>query len=359
MSAQSQTLDGTRFLVIAAAIVIILYGVNQAQAVVVLFLVSAFIALIGTRPVRWLEQKRFPPLVAVLMVMVGMVTLFLFIGGIVITSLNNFAETLPFYQARFHEQVLALNALLASKNIIITDKVLLEYFNPGSVLGLTAGLFAGMGQALSGLALILLTVAFTLLEGSSFPIKLRAAIGDPHQAFPQITKFVSGIERYMVIKTLVSLATGILIAVWLAILGVDFPILWGFLAFLLNYVPNVGSAIAAIPAILVALVQLGPGSAVMAAAGYIVVNTLLGNIIETRIMGQRLGLSTLVVFVSLIFWGGLLGPVGMILCVPLTMAVKFAFETNASTRWIAALLGPEKATQIVTPASHKRSHPPA
>jgi predicted PurR-regulated permease PerM len=184
-----------------------------------------------------------------------------------------------------------------------------------------------------------LTATFILLEASSFPNKLRVLLGHPHQVFPQFTKFMSDLERYMVLKTLISLATAILVATWLSVLGVDSPILWGFLAFLLNYIPSVGSTVAAIPAVLLALIQFGIGRAVMVAAGYMAINFILDNIIEMRLMGNRLGLSTLVVFLSLLFWGGLLGSVGMVLCVPLTMTLKFACENNKGTEWIAVLLG--------------------
>jgi len=146
-----------------------------------------------------------------------------------------------------------------------------------------------------------------------------------------------------------SLASGILITVWLFILGVDYAILWGFLAFLLNYIPNIGSIVAAIPATILAVVQFGFGRAVLVAAGYIVVNFIEGNVIEPRLMGRKLGLSTLVVFLSLIFWGGLLGFVGAILSIPLTMTLKFAFESNESTKWIAVLLGSEKMDKSYAP----------
>jgi predicted PurR-regulated permease PerM len=199
-----------------------------------------------------------------------------------------------------------------------------------------------LGSVLSDLVLILLTVIFILLEVSSFPIKLRAILGDPKQVFPQFTKFATDMKRYMVIKTLINLLAGILIALWMYILGVQFPVLWGFLAFLLHYIPNIGAAIAAIPAMLMALVQLGMGSVLLVAIGYIVIGFIIGNVIEPRLMGRKLGLSTLVVFLSLIFWGGLLGLIGAILCIPLTMTLKFAFESSESTKWIAVLLGSEK-----------------
>jgi predicted PurR-regulated permease PerM len=237
------------------------------------------------------------------------------------------------------------------------DKVLLGYVNPGAVMSLTARLFAELGAALSNIALILLTVAFILFEASSFPVKLRAVLGNPRQVFPQFTKFVDDIERYMAIKTLISLATGALIGIWLAILGVDFPILWGFLAFLLNYVPSIGSTVAAVPAVLLAFIQLGIGRAVMAAAGYMAVNFFLDNVLETRLMGRKLGLSTLVVFLSLIFWGSLLGPVGMVLCIPLTMTLKFACESNTDTRWLSVLLGPEAPADCIPPVRKKGSDP--
>jgi predicted PurR-regulated permease PerM len=233
---------------------------------------------------------------------------------------------------------------------------LLEYLNPGPVMGLVVGLLSEMGSALSTIILILLTVTFILLEESSFPVKLRSVLGDPQRAFPQFTKFVNDIKRYMVIKTIINLIAGITIGFWLFILGVDFPVLWGFLAFLLHYVPNIGSIVAAIPAVLLALIQLGPGPAALVAAGYLVIGFILGNVVEPRIMGRRLGLSTLVVFLSLIFWGSLLGPIGLVLCIPFTMTLKFAFENTKSMRWIAILLDSENSTEIIPAILKKVIH---
>ncbi len=353
MIEQNNSQQGIRFLVIAAALVIIVWGINQAQSVLVSFLVAVFFAIIGTPPVLWLERKRIPSVIAVLLVVAGMITILLIVGAIVGASINSFYTELPVYQTRLQGQVSAFQSFLITKGIRGMDKILLGFVNPGAVMSLTARLLAGLGSALSNIVLILLTVAFILFEASSFPVKLRAVLGDPQQAFPQFTRFVGDIERYMVIKTLISLATGVIIGIWLSILGVDFPILWGFLAFLLNYVPNVGSTIAAVPAVLLALIQLGIGSAVMATAGYMAVNFILDNVIETRLMGRRLGLSTLVVFLSLIFWGSLLGPVGMVLCIPLTMTLKFACENNKGTQWIAVLLGPEAPAESIPPVSKK------
>ena len=164
MTEQSNAFRGTRYLVVAAALVIIIYGINQAQSIVALFLVAIFLALLGTPPVLLLKRKRVPSFLAVLSVMAFMVMLLLIIGGVIGASLSTFSDELPMYQKRLHEQALALNALLASKNIVVTEKVLLEYLNPGSVMSLTAGLFSGMGSVVSNIVLILLTVTFVLLE---------------------------------------------------------------------------------------------------------------------------------------------------------------------------------------------------
>lgn len=355
MAEHKDPLPGTRFLIIAAALVVIFYGINQAQTVVSLFLVSLFLALLGTPPVLWLQRRHVPPFLSVVIVMGGMVTFLLAVGVVVGTSLSTFSDTLPMYQSRLHEQVLGLKALLATRNIDVTEKALLEYLNPGSMMSLIAGLFASMSSAFSSIILILLTVTFILSETSSFPVKLRSVLGEPKRVFPEFTKFIDDIRRFMIIKTMISLVVGTLIAIWLYILGVDFPILWGFVAFLLNFIPNVGQIFAAIPAVLLALLRLGPGSAALVAAGYLVIGFTLGNAVEPRLMGRKLGLSTLVVFLSLLFWGNLLGPIGVILCIPLTMTLKFAFESEPSTRWIGILLGSEISGESIPEVSKKKN----
>lgn len=347
MVAQGNEHRGVRFLFIMAALVIIIWGIYQAQSFLVPFLLSVFLAVIGTSPLLWLERKRVPSVIAVLLVVGGIIGILLLIGVLVGTSVNRFSNTLPFYEARIQEKFFALKELLTIKEIESPDKLLLKYVNPGAVMSLTASLLSGLGAVLSNIVLILLTVMFILLEASSFPVKLRAILGVSEAAFPQLSRFVDTIKRYMVIQTAISLTDGILIGIWLAILGVDFPVLWGLLAFLLNYVPNLGSIIAAIPAVLLALIQLGMGRAALVGAGYIVIDFTLGNIVQPRLMGRGLGLSTLVVFLSVIFWGGLLGLWGMVLSIPITMTFKIAFESNASTRWIAVLLGPEPSPDDV------------
>lgn len=186
-----------------------------------------------------------------------------------------------------------------------------------------------------------------LLEGKSIAFKARAIEiehGNPLQYFEVIG---SSIRRYLSIKTVVSLLTGVFIWIWLLVVGVDNAVLWGLIAFLLNYIPNIGSIIAAAPTMLLALVQLGTGGMVWTGIGYLIVNIVMGSIVEPKVMGRGLGLSTLVVFLSLIVWGFLFGAVGMFLSVPFTMTIKIILEKNEKTKWIAVLLGTENETKSI------------
>jgi len=207
---------------------------------------------------------------------------------------------------------------------------------------------------LSNTLLVLLTVVFILFEAAGFPDKFRAAFGHSESS-QRFTKIRSEIQHYLGIKTVVSLTTGVAIGVAMAILGVDFPILWGGLAFLLNYIPNLGSILAAIPPVLLATVQLGPSQALVVAIVFVAVNVVLGNFVEPYFMGRRLGLSTLVVFLSLVFWGWVWGPVGMLLSVPLTMVVKIMLENTEDLRWIAVLLDAGAPRAVPVPPASRRS----
>jgi predicted PurR-regulated permease PerM len=247
------------------------------------------------------------------------------------------------------EDFAGLVHVLGRFGFAIPDQLLLESFDPSVIMGVAAKLLTSLSGVLTNAFFIFLTATFILLEASSFPTKLRSIFNDPQSSLSHFEKLTGSIKRYLAMKSFVSLLTGAIIAIWLAIIGVEYPILWGLLAFLFNYVPNIGSIIAAVPAIMIALVQSGIGLATSALIGYIVVNVVIGNVVEPKIMGRGLGLSTLVVFLSLVFWGWVLGPVGMLLSVPLTMVVKIALESYDQTHWIAVLMGPESEAEAALP----------
>jgi predicted PurR-regulated permease PerM len=206
-----------------------------------------------------------------------------------------------------------------------------------------------MQSILTNTFLIIFIVIFLLMEESTFPQKLQTALPKAQETMDTVSSFNKRVNKYLLIKTTISFITGVLVAISLLILGVDFAILWGLIAMLMNFIPNVGSLIAAVPAVLLAAVQLSIGDAGLVALCYIVINVVMGNIIEPRLMGKGLGLSPLVVFLSLIFWGWLFGLVGMFLSIPLTMIVKIALEQNPNTLWIAIMLGDSAPPKEVLP----------
>ncbi|MCA9036140.1 MAG: AI-2E family transporter, partial [Planctomycetaceae bacterium] len=218
-------------------------------------------------------------------------------------------------------------------------QLIMAQFDPGMALSLAATLAATVSQILSNSLLILLTVVFILLEASTVPQKLTAAFGAENRPDIKYQEIVENVQSYIVLKTVVSIGTGLLIAVWLRLFGVPYAGLWGMLAFLLNYIPNIGSIIAAVPALAVAWLDLGLSPCIACGIGYVLVNVFVGNFIEPRLMGRGMGLSPLVIFCSMLYWGWTLGPVGMLLSVPLTMGLRVGLEAFKDTKWIGVLLG--------------------
>lgn len=339
METKGRTSKVAHFLIVAASFVIVVAGMRAASSILVPFLLSMFIAIICAPPLFWMQRKGVPNTLAVLSILVGIIVIGLLLAAFVGTSLNDFSKALPVYEKRLADMTAAVVSWLNHLGLEISGPVLTDYFDPGKAMKMAANTLAGLSGLLTNGFMILLTVIFILLEASGFPQKLHTALSDPEESMGQFRSFTESVNHYLALKTLFSLATGVAIGLWLAILGVDFALLWGLVAFLLNYVPNIGSIIAAIPAILLAFIQLGAGPALLTCLGYVVVNVVFGSILEPKYMGRGLGLSTLVVFLSLVFWGWVLGPVGMVLSVPLTMIVKIALESYDDTRWIAIMLG--------------------
>ncbi len=190
--------------------------------------------------------------------------------------------------------------------------------------------------------MVFILTIFMLLASSTFPTKIAALTANKKSTLKVLDKIVHMISHYMLIKTVISLLTGLLVTLVLIILNIDHAIFWGFLAFSLNYIPNVGSFLAAVPVIFLTMIQFGFEKAVLVTLSYLVINVVMGNFIEPRAMGKSTELSVVVIFMSLIFWGWVLGPVGMFLSVPLTMVLKIVFEHFESTRWFSILIGPDE-----------------
>jgi len=333
---------GSIFLRNIAAFIIVVAGMKAASSLLVPFLLALFISIVCFSPFFWFQRKRIPKGVALIIIIFGILILGFLFGALIGTSINQFINNLPTYEIILEEKTRELVQWLSEMGVKIPSEQLVNSFSLKEPLSLMATLLSSLTSVLSNTILILMMVVFMLLEAADLPGKLREISKNPEQSIGNFLKINNNIKRYMAIKTLVSLATGIGVMILLLILKIDYALLWGMLAFILNFIPNIGSVIAAIPAILLSLIQFGPGVAVLTTLGYLLINFIFGNVVEPKITGKGLGLSTLIVFLSLIFWGWILGPVGMLLSAPLTMVVKIALDSSDESRWIAILLGTSK-----------------
>jgi len=341
MNSSAKNNNTSRMLLTLACFVIVVAGISAAKTIVVPFLLAAFIAIVISPPMLWLCKKGVPTLFALLSVITGLLIIIFLVFYLIGSSVQSFSDNIPAYQQKLNEQTTSIINLLDERGIDTAKLSLNKIFNFSVIMKFVSASLNSLGSMLTNGFLILMTIIFILLETAGFSSKFRAAFGksESQQSEPNI--FVTNIQHYMGIKTLTSLATGIIVTIMLYVFGIDYPVLWGVIAFLLNFVPNIGSIIAAVPAVLLAIIQFGFAKAGAVAIGYVCINVLIGNIIEPRLMGRGLGLSTLVVFLSLIFWGWVLGPIGMLLSVPLTVTVKIALGSREDTKWLAILLGPE------------------
>ncbi len=324
-----------------AAVVVVLAGIKAAAVIVEPFLLSIFIAIIFAPFFGWLNAKGLPSGLSLSIVVVSLLFVITLVGMLIGSSVQDFNTNLPTYESRLNEQFAALSTMLEGYGLSLPNQELGTMFDAQRIMHFAAGGLKSLGSILTNGFVILLTVVFMLLESTQLAEKIDEADGEK-DTIKHLDVIIDKIKHYMVLKTLVSMMTGALIWLMLMLFGVDYAVLWGVLAFFLNYIPNIGSLIAAVPAVLLAIVQLGFLSAIEITVGYIIINTIVGSVIEPKIMGKGLGLSTLVVFLSLIFWGWLLGPVGMLLSIPLTIMAKIAFDAQPNTRWIAIMLGEGK-----------------
>ncbi|MGB7919324.1 MAG: AI-2E family transporter [Desulfobacterales bacterium] len=331
----------SRAVIVTAAIAIVVNFLQAAASVIAPVLLAAFIAIVATPPLRWLRRKRVPKWLAL-----GLIVFVLFeaisILALVFTGeLEGFRDGLPGYQERLILLSNQFGGWLEGAGMVNAREAVKDILNPQAAVNLVRVALTNVSGTFGSGLLVLLAVVFMLLEASSLPAKLTMAYHLTEEAAERLRRVVRSINQYMVIKSLASLATALCIWLWLWILGIDFAALWAILAFFLNFIPFVGAILMMIPAVFLALVQTDLQTTLLVALGYLVANTVIGNILEPKIMSRGLGISTLVVFLSLLFWGWVLGTVGVFLAVPLTMALITALGASPQTQPLAILLGPE------------------
>ena len=340
-----------------ASFVIVVAGLREGASILLPFALALFLAVMSMPLMFWLQLRRVPAPLAIVLTMLVIGVVF---GALIMLgtqAVADFQDQLPGYR----ERVRALYAswvtgwvagLSAQIGIQLDQYLTFELIDPGVLVDLFGRTAARVAGFLTNTFLVLLIMTFVLGEAMVFPFKFRAIMGRREgegerrrvtTVVPKdrrrMTKIVREVQEYLGIKTLMSLTTGLLIGVLAWFAGLDFPILLGLIGFVLNYIPTVGSILAAVPALLLSVVQFGSlANFALVVVGYGAINTVFGNILEPNLMGRRLGLSTLVVILSLLFWAWVWGPVGALLAVPLTMVVKIMLENTEDLRWVAILL---------------------
>lgn len=326
-----------QWLVGIAALFIILAGLKAASVIVTPILLGLFISIILAPPLTIMTKKGIPASLAILFLILLLIVISALFVVFVGSSIDTFSSQLPVYQKNLQAKTLELLPYLKKMGIPVTQEQFLQVFNANLIFRWTSYFITGIGNTLKDAFVVLLVVVFMLMETAQFADKLK--IAKTESSLQKTGHFITQVNQYLLIKTSASLITGFLVSISLIFMGVDFPILWGILAFVMNFIPTIGSIIAAIPAVILSLVQIDWQMALGVIGVYFVINTVIGNLLEPRFMGKGLGLSPLVVFLSLMIWGYIFGLVGMFLSIPLTMIVKIALEQSSTTKWLAIMIG--------------------
>ncbi|WP_368030136.1 AI-2E family transporter [Arcobacter sp. s6] len=321
-----------------ASFVVIIAGVKMSSQVVVILFLAIFISSIFSTLLKVLQKKHIPRLFSYFIILLIVVGIGVMLAYVINISLNDFLTNLPTYEEKLKNTVLDLLHLAQNAGIQIDKTKIMGALNFNSFFGFTTNIIGSIGTFLSKFLLVVIGVAFILAESKSFQTKLRVIFRNNAKKLEHFNLFSFNIQKYFVVKSFTSFLTGFIITIVLTIFGVDYPILWGVIAMLFNFVPVVGSIIASIPAILLTFMNLDINITIWVIILYVVINISISNILEPKLMGRELGLSPLVIFFSLIFWGYILGIVGMFLAVPITMTLKIAFDSNTSTHWLGILM---------------------
>lgn len=331
---------GLHILLKMASLVIILAGIHAAADILVQLLLALFFAIVLNPLVTWLIRRGIRRPLAITLVVFVMLCVLTALFGVLAASSSEFVAMLPKYNKELTHKILALQDALPFLHMHMSPERMLQRMDSEKIMTFATALMTQLSGAMASIVLLVMTVVFMLFEVRHVPYKMRFALANPQIHIAGLHRALKGVSHYLALKTFVSLLTGLVVWVGLVLMGVQFALMWGVLAFLLNYIPNIGSVISAIPPMIQALLFNGWYECLLVGGLFLAVHMVLGNILEPRLMGKRLGMSTLVVFLSLLVWGWLLGPVGMLLSVPLTSVCKIWMETTKGGSKLAILLGP-------------------
>jgi predicted PurR-regulated permease PerM len=319
---------------------------RAAEIINALFL-AWIIVLVASPLLHWLIRKGSPVWLSFVLTLVAILAAFVAFSLVLVVAVGRFAEAIPEYAAEFNIMIVSLQDALSSLGINSSDSgSILSFVNPEKILNAIGSFLGGLIGTVSNLVLILLLIIFLLLDAFNAPAKLIEEIKAGNAYLQRYFHLSVSLRKYIFITTLVGLSTGILDTIWFILLGVSFPVLWGILAFLMSYIPTLGFWLAAIPPTLLALLESGPGAAALVFLGVVLINGFAENFVKPKYMGEGLNLSPFMVIFSVIFWAAVLGPLGAILGVPMTLMFKqLVLEADDQNRWIARLMSSKESIE--------------
>jgi AI-2 transport protein TqsA len=365
-----------------ASLFVIIAGLKIAESFFIPILIAFFLATISFPLLNFLSEKKVPRPIAVLLTVAFDFVFLAALALLAVTLIGDLQEKWNIrYASEVSEQIREASRSLAVKlseygipdaqekineavnnNLANLQNIRFErIWDVGTgVLGRVVGFFG------TSFITLILTI-FMLSEARMLGRRLEAISLARGPNLERMLSATRDIQRFLAIKTAVSLLTGVLAGLLCWMAGLDFYILWGILAFFLNFIPVIGSIVAGVPPTILALFVAGVPNAIMVAGGYLLINNFLGNLVEPMLVGRRFGISTLVVVISVLFWGWLWGPLGMLLAVPLTMVIKVILEGCDEFRWIGVAISAEqpagsaekKLLEVTPPEQNKSPVPPA
>ena len=317
-------------------------------------ILSWIIVLVASPLLHWLLSKRVPKGLSFALTLIAILAVFVAFVLLMVVAVNRLADSIPAYASAYDDLVASIQTTLASLGIDTNDiQAFFDFVDPVKIVEVASNFLSGLIGTVSSVILVALLVIFLLLDAVNAPAKLLKEIKTGNKYLQRLFTTSHSVREYVYMTTVVGLVTGIVDTIWFLILGVDFAILWGILAFLLSYIPSLGFWLAAIPPTILALLESGPGTAALVFFGIVLINGFAENVVKPKYMGEGLNLSPFMIIFSVIFWAGILGPLGAILGVPMTVMFKeLVLEADEQNRWIASLMS---STPKSTPDSQAES----
>lgn len=333
-----------KFFMMVAAIAITLFFMNSVSSFINAVVLAAIIVVSVTPVLYGLQRRGLHPILAYTITLILIFVVFITIIIFVILAISQFIEAVPVYADQLENLVASISEFFASLGF--TEELDIDIFfnliDPGDLFGWVVNFFVGLLGGLSNVVFVALVVIFLLVDAMGLPEKIKPYLRAGDQTVSRTFNFGSDVRRYILVTTIVGLVTGVFDTIFFIIMGVDFPVLWGALAFFMSYIPTIGFWLALIPPVFLALLESGPISALIVFLGIVIINGFAENVVKPKYMGDELDLSPFTVVFSVIFWSAVLGPFGAILSVPITMAIKtLILEPDESNRWLADLMSAE------------------